>query len=60
MLNTMYKLTYVDMLGLLTYIGDVVLFLLCRLDGKCGEQVKYHALSNDSRDIPLGPFRETP
>jgi hypothetical protein len=39
-----YKLTYVDALGLLKYIGDVVLFLLCRVDGKRGGQVKHHAI----------------
>jgi hypothetical protein len=39
-----YKLTYVDALGLLKYIGDVVLFLLCRVDGKRSEQVKHHTI----------------
>ncbi len=38
-----YKLTYVDELGLLKYIGDVVLFLLCHVDGKHSEQVKHVA-----------------
>jgi hypothetical protein len=44
LLYTMYKLTYVDVLGLLKYIGDIVLFLLCRVDGEHGEQVKHDAV----------------
>ncbi len=44
LLYTTYKLTYVDALGLLKYIGDVVLFLLCRVDGEHGEQVKHDAV----------------
>jgi hypothetical protein len=40
----MYKLMYVEALGLLKYIGDVVLFLLNRVDGKCSEQVKHDAI----------------
>jgi hypothetical protein len=44
LLYTMYKLTYVDALGLLKYIGDIVLFLLCRIDGELGEQVKHDAV----------------
>jgi hypothetical protein len=35
---------YVDALGLLKYIGDVVLFLLCRVDGEHSEQVGDHAI----------------
>ncbi len=49
---------YVDTLGLLKYIGDVV--LLCRIDGKCSEQWNIMQLLNDLQDIPLGPSRETP
>jgi hypothetical protein len=44
LLYTMYKLTFVDALGLLKYIGDILLFLLCRVDGECGEQVKHDAV----------------
>jgi hypothetical protein len=33
LLYTTYKLMYIGMLGLLKYIGDIVLFLLCRVDG---------------------------
>ncbi len=36
---------YVDALGLFKYIPDVVLFLLCCVDGKRSEQVKHHAVS---------------
>jgi hypothetical protein len=36
---------YVDALGLLKYICDVVLFLLCCLDGKHSEQVEDHAIA---------------
>ncbi len=36
-----YKLTYVDALGLLKYIGAIVLFLLCHVDGERVEQVKH-------------------
>jgi hypothetical protein len=43
LLYTAYKLTYIDALGLLKYIGDIVPFLLCRVDGKQGEQVKHDA-----------------
>jgi hypothetical protein len=39
-----YKLTYVDALGLLKYIGDIVLFLLFRVDGEHGEKVKNDAV----------------
>jgi hypothetical protein len=42
LLYSMYKLTYVDALGLLKYIHDVLLFLLCHVDGKHGEQVEQH------------------
>jgi hypothetical protein len=41
-----YKLTYVDMLGLLKYIQDVVLFLLSCVDGKRSEKVKHDAVNN--------------
>jgi hypothetical protein len=44
LLYRMYKLMYVDMLGLLKYIGDVVLFLLCPIDRERGEQVKHDAV----------------
>jgi hypothetical protein len=30
--------------GFLSTIGDVVIFLLCCIDGKRGEQVKHHAI----------------
>ncbi len=33
LLYTTYKLTYADALGLLKYIGDIVLFLLCHVMG---------------------------
>ncbi len=39
-----YKLTRVDALGLSEYILDVVLFLLCCIDGKRSEQVKHHTI----------------
>ncbi len=35
---------YGDALWLLKYIGDVVLFLLSRVDRKCGEKVKHLAI----------------
>ncbi len=38
---TTYKLTYVDALGHLEYIGDIVIFLLFRIDGERSEQVKH-------------------
>ncbi len=38
-----FKLTDIDMLGLLQYICDLVLFLLCCVDGEHGEQVEDHA-----------------
>ncbi len=41
LLYRMYKLMYVDVLGLLEYIGDVVLFLLSCVDGKRSEKVKH-------------------
>ena len=41
LLYTMYKLTYIDTLGLLKYIGDLVLFLLSCVDGKRSEKVKH-------------------
>jgi hypothetical protein len=44
LLYSMYKLTYVDALGLLNYICNVVLFLLCRVDGKHGEQMEDHTI----------------
>jgi hypothetical protein len=34
LLYMMYKLMYVDALALLKYIGDIVLFLLCCVDGE--------------------------
>jgi hypothetical protein len=41
----MYKLTYVDTLGLLKYIRDVlVLFLLSCVDGEHSEKVKHDAM----------------
>jgi hypothetical protein len=39
-----YKLTYVDLLGLLKYIGDIVLFLLSCIDGKHSEKMKHDAV----------------
>ncbi len=44
LLYTAYKLTYVDALELLKYIGDIVLFLLCCIDGERSEQVKHGAV----------------
>ena len=44
LLYTTYKLKYVDPLGLLKFIHDVVLFLLCCVDGECSEQVKHDAI----------------
>jgi hypothetical protein len=41
LLYSTYKLMYVDALGLLKYIGDIVLLLLCRVDEERGEQVKH-------------------
>jgi hypothetical protein len=43
LLYTPYKLAYIDALGLLKYILDVVLFLLSSIDGKCSEKVKNDA-----------------
>ncbi len=56
LLNTTYKLTYVDAMGLLKYIGDVVLFLLCWIDGKCSEQVKHHAIVKQHARHPPWAF----
>ncbi len=47
LLYTMYKLTYVDALRLFKYIGDIVLFLLSCVDGKCSEKMKHDAVVND-------------
>ncbi len=44
LLYTTYKLTYVDVLGLLKYIGDIVLFLLRCVDGNRSEKVKHDAV----------------
>jgi hypothetical protein len=44
LLYTMYKLTYVDALGLLKYICDIVHFLLSCVDGKRSEKVKHAAV----------------
>jgi hypothetical protein len=44
LLYSTYNLTYIDVLGLLQYIQDVVLFLLCCIDGKHGEQVEQHTI----------------
>jgi hypothetical protein len=50
-----YKLTYVDALGLLKYIGDIVLFLLSCVDGKQSEKVKHDAVVKQLvRHCPLG------
>ncbi len=35
---------HVDTLGLLKYVGDVVLFLLSPIDGEHGEKVKHYAI----------------
>ncbi len=40
----MYELMHVDMLGLLKYVQDVVIFLLSCVDGKCSEKVKHDAV----------------
>ena len=39
-----YELAYVDALGLLKYICDVVLFFLNHVDGKHSEKVEQHAI----------------
>jgi hypothetical protein len=39
-----YKLMHVDVLGLLKYVRDAVLFLLSCIDGKRSEKVKHHAI----------------
>jgi hypothetical protein len=44
LLYTPHELAYIDALWLLKYICDVVLFLLSRVDGKCGKKVKHHAI----------------
>jgi hypothetical protein len=44
LLYTTYKLMYVDALGLLKYISDIVLFLLSCVDGKRSEKVKHDAV----------------
>jgi hypothetical protein len=43
LLYTPYELVYIDALWLLKYICDIVLFLLSRVDGECGEKVEHHA-----------------
>jgi hypothetical protein len=54
------KLTYIDVLGLLKYIGDVVLFLLCHIDGEHSEQVKHHATVKQlARHSPWAFMRDT-
>ncbi len=60
LLYLMYKLTYVDALGLLKYIGDIVLFLLCRVDGEHGEQVEHDAVIKQlARHSPWAFQRDT-
>ncbi len=44
LLYTTYKLPYIDALGLLKYIGDIVLFLLSCVDGERSEKVKHDAV----------------
>jgi hypothetical protein len=44
LLYSPYKLTYIDALGLLKYICDVVLLLLSCTDGKHGEKVEQHKI----------------
>jgi hypothetical protein len=44
MIYMAYKLTYVDVLGLLKYIGDILLLLLSCIDEKCTEKVKHDAV----------------
>ncbi len=46
LLCTMYKLTYIDALGLLKYIQDVVFFLLSCVDRKRSKKVKHDAVVN--------------
>ncbi len=43
-LHMPHKLVYIDVLWLLKYIRDIVLFLLSRVDGGRGEKVKHHAI----------------
>jgi hypothetical protein len=50
-----YKLIYVDVLGLLKYIGDIVLFLLCRIDGERGEQMSRLVTSKSVLPSPCNP-----
>jgi hypothetical protein len=60
LLYLMYKLMYIDMLGLLKYICDVVLFLLCCVDGECSEQVKHDAIVKRlARHSPWAFTRDT-
>ncbi len=60
LLYTTYKLMFVDVLGLLKYIGDIVLFLLCRIDGERGEKVKHDAVVKRLlRHSPLAFRRDT-
>jgi hypothetical protein len=55
-----YKLTCDDVLGLLKYIGDIVFFLLCCLDGERGEQVKHVAVVKQLvRHFPWAFKRDT-
>ncbi len=44
LLFTTYKLMYIDALGLLKYIGDIVLLLQGCVDGKRSEKVKHDAV----------------
>jgi hypothetical protein len=39
-----YKLTYVDTLGLLKYIGGVELLLLSHVDREHGEKMEQHTI----------------
>ncbi len=45
LLYTAYKLMYIDGLGLLKYIDDIVLFLLSCIDGKQIEKVKHDTVA---------------
>jgi hypothetical protein len=44
LLYALYKLMYVNLLGLLEHVGKVVLFLLSRIFGKHAERVEHDAV----------------
>ncbi len=44
LLYSTYELMHIDVLGLLKYVQDVLLFLLSCIDGECSEKVKHHTI----------------